>query len=55
CKNTTTAVGRINNQLVFQSDFTINWPRSQSFIGYGFKKKDSELTAMLKALELLYN
>ena len=55
CKNTTVAVGRANNQLVFQANFTANWPEPFSYSGYGFKKKDAELNAMVKALEFLYN
>lgn len=55
CHHTTLAVGRVSNQLVYHTTFTINWPKSKSFTGYGLKKRDAELNAMIKALEYLYN
>lgn len=48
------AVGRVNNQLVFQCSSKIKWPRPLTFQGYGFSKKNAELVAMLKILEMLH-
>ncbi|XP_037784141.1 ATP-dependent RNA helicase DHX30-like [Penaeus monodon] len=47
------AVGRVNNQLVFQCSSKVRWPRPLTFQGYGFSKKNAELVAMLKILEML--
>ncbi|KAG7178043.1 ATP-dependent RNA helicase DHX30-like [Homarus americanus] len=55
CDQKTSAVGRVNHQLVFQSSFTVNWPKPATFVGYGLNKKNAELSALVKAIEMLYN
>lgn len=55
CEQTSSAVGRLNHQLVFQCSFTINWPKQTTFHGYGVNKKNAELAALVKAAEMLYN
>nr|XP_045581846.1 ATP-dependent RNA helicase DHX30-like [Procambarus clarkii] len=54
CEQTTSAVGRVNHQLVFQCSFTINWPKHVTFYGYGVNKSNAELAALVKAAEMLY-
>ncbi|XP_068207568.1 ATP-dependent RNA helicase DHX30-like [Palaemon carinicauda] len=55
CQHKTSAMGRIKNQVVYQSIFTFNWPKPMNFTGYGFGKKTAELNAMVKGLEYLYD
>lgn len=54
CEEKTTAIGRINHQLVFQSNLILTWPRPITFTGYGFNKKNAEASAVIKAAEMLY-
>lgn len=50
----TSALGRINHQVVFQCNVALNWPHPATFTGYGFNKKSAEISAISKAAEMLY-
>lgn len=50
----TSAMGRINHQLVFQCTVALTWPHPATFTGYGFNKKNAEISAVIKAAEMLY-
>lgn len=53
--SSTNAMGRINkNQMVFQCTVNITWPFSQTFYGYGLRKKTAQVIAHAAVLDKLY-
>ncbi|XP_076064880.1 ATP-dependent RNA helicase DHX30-like isoform X2 [Oratosquilla oratoria] len=54
CKIDTKLASVIEKRPLFVSKVHITWPRSETYCGYGWSKKKSELAAVAKAMEMLY-